>query len=236
MVLRDHGTSTTALTDWVTPVNGKLNFESDLFSPYAIICKDTRTPYNVISDVGDSTMDAVRDAANPILAPITNLIELILNNADAKEDDQKNPSKRGHSDNTGDGTEEENGYADLVKQTETEETGESESENSTESNVIPEDDDTDDTSGRGTFVILNLLLTLVSVLLLAVTIFRRKSCKGNLVAALATIILLLVTTGFGRVVFVNWWTIAFAILFILQLGIFYYTNNKKEEVKNEGRL
>ena len=55
-------------------------------------------------------------------------------------------------------------------------------------------------------------------------------------AALATIILLLVTTGFGRVVFVNWWTIAFAILFILQLGIFYYMNNKKEEVKNEGRL
>ena len=206
MVLRDHGTQTTALTGWVKPVNSRLNFESDLFSPYAVICRDTRTPLGVISDIGDSIRHGVKEVIDSILAPV------------------KGGNKKTDS------VDEDDAVLD-----EEEAEGETGMEKPAENDVLPDEDtDQKDTSGEGSFAILNLILTLATVLVMAYALLKKKKWKGNLVAAIGSAILLILTTGIAKMVLVNWWTIAFAALFILQMGIYCYVNREKEEVENEG--
>lgn len=206
MVLRDHGTQTTALTGWVKASNGKLNFESDLFSPYAVICKDTRNLTGIISDIGDSIKDAVQDVLDFIFAP---------------EETAKGGKKKAAGIGDGDAmTEEEyepeeSGFDDPAV------------------DDVNSDADRPETHGSGTFAILNLILTLATVLVIAIAFLKKKKWFANLVVAIVTAILLVLTTGISKVVFVNLWTIAFAVLFIIQLGIYHFINNSEEEIEDE---
>lgn len=210
MVLRDHGTKTTALTGWVKATNGKLEFKSDLFSPYAVICKDTRNLSGIISDIGDSIKEAVQDVWNSIFAPEETIAE--------KKVGKKNAEDNSDNDNL---TEEEP------------EKKESSLEDSVEDEGNSDDDDRTVTNGSGTFAIMNLILTLATVLVIARAFLKKKKWFANLVVAIVTAILLIMTTGISKVVFVNLWTIAFAVLFVMQLGIYYFMNNNEEEVEDE---
>lgn len=249
MVLRYHGDEIApASAGWVDVVNGKIAFSSDKFSTYAIVM---RPKNNSNSPAGDPTPDdddddnddnklepesttqetTTPDAQNPESNSNANVVPIPNANNEASDsnEDSTEVVSRPAEENTTASDDKNVTPGDKDETETTAPDNENPSESANNENITDKDKDS---KNKGEFAILNIILVILMAAFAFLTFSKRSRLWiVNACGTLISLVLLIVVSRFGRIVFVNAWTIAFAAIAIAMIvfNVVVATKNHDEK-------